>query len=1297
MLDKKEYKTVNFQDGATYIEKNEGTINYYSSEVSLSEEDILFNISNASVDLSTYDNKFQGKIHIERKETAELYDWINRSLKDDESRIALLVGSAGYGKSVVLKDLWDLLNKTNIPVLGIKVDKILNINSLKDIETELNLHKDIFSIFQNLLKSNSKVVLLIDQIDALSQSLSSNRQAINIYDRLIKQLEVLPGIRIIISCRTYDLNYDPLLRAYKGKKIFRLSLLEHGQVEYVLSNIGIKIKEANLRLKEFLRIPLHLNLFCKVGSNKQFDDNITLQKLYDEIWEEYIISNNGVDCAKIVELLSNVANRMYEQQHIVVDKRFFGAHNKELLYLLHHNLLEESNTNKIQFIHQTFFDYVYARTFIDSGKSVCEWLRNIHQGLFIRSQVKQIFSYLRDLDIVLYIRELKEILLKQEYRFHLKLLLINDLGFYSNPQIQEKKLVEDCIINNPLYFRIFLESIQGPEWFTYIVKQNKFKKILSDNDEELENVIISLCIRIIWQNSQLIIDFLSKCSHKTRIIENVLIQIPESEIALSVELYKQTSSKWSQSKYYYLEKALKNNPDLVIGELKKYFDENLKTLEHFNDNYIPGEYNGTKIYADLYEQYPDKAIPYFVYVIQEIVKSKEYGLMYGLYDDLAFHLYRPDADNKECNDYKNLYDIVFYSIKNKLLSTDSSELILSLLESKYANILAIGVYYLLQNLELEIERIFKLFTADKFFISIKSSEILEFYAKELLAESYPIFSEEQRLIVNHVIMSTKKDYAQWTFETDYTHKKVYSNYLKGTYALLSMLPEEYRKKYSEVSKLYQEGYRKYGMVENEKPQIVKTYSGWGAYSQTAYEKMSFEDWRNTFIKLDKEKHSLDDWFKPTKEGNKREFKDYVSRNCVKCYPFIISLIKEKEIIVEYIIAGLEGLQAGNYDKDVFQNLCVDLINHRHSELDTGNLRGFLRILSYIVHDNPNLDKLIFDFIKHIIYTYPDREFRVDLTKTRNIGMEAINFGISSIRGTAVELITDCYLLSQYQEEIFETLEYVADNANEATRACAIYKGAWLNNLNKRRAFDLYLRLVKDFSPFLLAIPFNNGHPLLYHMSRDFRGLEFFFRKAITIEEAGKPMSAFLLNAYLHNKPKAFTLLKTLLHNNVEARQELIHIVCIQILGHEKYANKGWKIMMYLLNFNEEEVGRKLENNFSHIPPNLNSNLIKFLNRYLKSSLSKFKDRNFYDFLRKLVSDDSTQCLKWFFDSKPDCLVHDFYDKSPLNVLIEAYNGVREYEKDNSLLDKAMDTFDELLQISQYRNNHLRTFLQEIAQ
>lgn len=1181
MLDKKEYKTVSFQEGATYIEKNEGIINYYSPKDALSKEELLFNINNASVDLSTYDNKFQGKIHIERKETTDLYNWIDKDFRDDESKIALLVGNAGYGKSVVLKDLLDLLNKNNIPTLGIKVDKILNINSLKDIETELNLPEDIFSIFQNLSKSNSKAVLLIDQIDALSQSLSSNRQTINIYDRLIKQLEIFSGIRIIISCRTYDLNYDPILRAYNDKKIFRLSLLEDEQVEHILSAIGIKINGTNSRLREFLRVPLHLNLFCKVGVNKQFDDNITLQKLYDEIWEEYIISYNGRDSAKIVELLSNMANKMYEQQHIVVDKRLFSTYNQELLNLLHHNLIEESNINKIQFIHQTFFDYVYARTFVESGKSVCGWLKNIHQGLFIRSQVKQIFSYLRDLDIILYIRELKEILLKQDYRFHLKLLLINDLGFYSNPQIQEKKLVDECIINKPLYFRIFLESIQSPEWFTYIVEQSKFKKILSGHDKELEDVITNLCIRILWQKPQIVVDFLSKYSYKAQMIENVLIQIPESEIALSYELYKQTSPNWSigfQSKFNYLEKALKSDPDFAIEELKKCFNENIKTLDYSNDNYIPGGYSGYKIYTDLYEQYPDKAIPYFLYVIQEIIASKKHKSKYGLNWDSSFYLYRPNSDTKECHGYKDLYNIVFYTIKNKLLDPKSSELVLSLLDSRDANILAIGVYYLLQNVEVEIESIFKLLMTDNFFTNINSSEILEFHAKELLSESYPVLSEEQRIIVNKTILLTKKNYKQWTYEADYTHKKVYSNYLKSTYELLSMLPEKYRKECREVNKLYQEGYRKYGIIENEKPQIVTIHSGECAYSQNAYGKMSFDDSKNTFTKLDCDKHTFDDWLKPTKEGNKRNFKDYVSKDPDKYYSFIASLIKERGIILEYIIAGLEGLQAGNYNKDAVQNLCIDLINQRGEDLDALNLHEFLRVLVYIVHDNRNLDKVIFDFIKNIIYTYPDREFKVSLTTTENIGMEAIQVGINSVRGTAVELITDCYLLPQYKEEIFETLEYVADNANEATRSCVIYKGAWLNNLDKKRAFNLYLRVVKDFTPFLLAIPFNDGHPLLYHMNIDFRGLETFFRKALTVKEAGKSMSSFLLNAYLHNKPKAYILLKTLLDNNNEARLELVHIIAGQILGHEKYANKGWKIIMYLLNFNDEELGKKLENN-----------------------------------------------------------------------------------------------------------------------
>lgn len=127
-------------------------------------------------------------------------------LKEEDSNIALLAGNAGYGKSVVLKDLLDLLEENKIPTLGIKVDKILNITSLKDIENELNLKDGIIPIFQELSNDKEPLVFLIDQIDALSQSLSSSRNGINSYDRLIKQLANYRNVRIILSCRTYDLD-----------------------------------------------------------------------------------------------------------------------------------------------------------------------------------------------------------------------------------------------------------------------------------------------------------------------------------------------------------------------------------------------------------------------------------------------------------------------------------------------------------------------------------------------------------------------------------------------------------------------------------------------------------------------------------------------------------------------------------------------------------------------------------------------------------------------------------------------------------------------------------------------------------------------------------------------------------------------------------------------------------------------------------------------------------------------------------------------------------------------------------
>jgi hypothetical protein len=1298
MLGKKKHKTINIGEKSTYVEANYGVVNNYQGQSSsLSEDELLMNISSASVDLSCYENKFQGEMHIDRKETKALYYWITNDLID-ASKISLLVGNAGYGKSVVLKDLFDLLSQNNIPSLGIKADKILNIGSIKDIEAELSLSDNIYSIFRSLSKSET-IVLIIDQIDALSQSLSSSRHAINSYDRLIRRLDTLPNVRIIISCRTYDLDYDPVLRSYKKNNTIKLSLLEIEQVLQVLSHFQITVDINKGRLIEFLRIPLHLNLFCKVGVTKQFDDNISLQKLYDEIWIEFVERSNVIDSERIIEALSIIAQKMNELQRIVVDKRLFSLYNKELNYLFHHDLLKESTSDdKIQFIHQTFFDYIYARTFLTSGKSITVLLRNSHQGLFIRSQVKQIFSYLRDLDTEAYINELKTLLLGKEFRFHLKLLVLSDLGFYCNPTNGEKKFVLDCIVKDQLFFQMFLESINSIKWFEFVITQKEFNKLLMKNEDKADWIIAHLCNRLIGQSPHIVIDFLSKNTSKIKIIESVLINIPESEIALSYDLYKNTIAKWGihvRGEYIYLDKALNADPDFVISELKKEFDENIPKIDRLSHDYIPGGYSALEIYKRLFEKYPNKAITYFLYIIERIVVIKQYESICGLFGDFAFYLYRPNPDNNECQESKGIYDLVLYSIKHNLLDDNSKCRISNLLTSKYANVLSIGIFYLLQNVKTEYKNAYDLLCNEVFLKKIRTSEILEFYSKELLSAVYPLLLEEEQKLLNQSILSTQNTFNHWTHETDYTKNKVRSNYLLFTFGLLSNIPVKYVNQHKEIKKVYQEGYRKYGNVENVPPQEVTTTMGWKTYKIKAYEKMTLNDWKNTFLKLCSERNSVADWDKPTKEGNKRQFEAFVAKEAEKFYPFIDSLINSEEIDVEYITSGLEGLEKAKYSKRKYNNLCLNLINKREEEFNEMNLYSLLRVLRYCIRSNKNLDKRIFDFIKKIIHTYEDKKFSPGIIQ-RDDGMDVVQAGINSIRGMAVELIVECYNMVHYKDEIFEILEFIADNANEITRSCVIFNGAWLNILDKDRALDLYLKLHWDYNPHLLAIPCHDGHPLLYHVSVNFKKLEEFFSKAINIEEAGKPMAMFLLKAYLNNKSKSYTLIKKLLVANTYARQDLAWYICVHLLKNKRHSTKGWRIMNFLLHFDDKELGEKINHCFLHMPTQININLISFLDKYVKSPIGKYRDNYFYDFLRKIIPSDSHHVLKWFFDSNPEGLKRDFYDKSPINVLIESYNGIREYEKDDPLLEKAMDMFDSLLKIQEYRNVHLRTFLKELS-
>ena len=174
-------------------------------------------IDNNTKQLVNCSYQFQGKINVPREETKLLFDWIQRPFSDKEDSLCLLVGTAGQGKTVVLHDLMTLLQQQDdhkYMAYALKSD-LVDFNEFSDND----LITDYKDQFIKLTKIGITPILIIDQIDALSKTLSVDRKPIKKIDELISVIAPVDGVKIIVSCRPFDLNYDPLLKKYKHKTL----------------------------------------------------------------------------------------------------------------------------------------------------------------------------------------------------------------------------------------------------------------------------------------------------------------------------------------------------------------------------------------------------------------------------------------------------------------------------------------------------------------------------------------------------------------------------------------------------------------------------------------------------------------------------------------------------------------------------------------------------------------------------------------------------------------------------------------------------------------------------------------------------------------------------------------------------------------------------------------------------------------------------------------------------------------------------------------------------------------------
>ena len=408
----------------------------------------------------------------------------------------MLVGDAGSGKSVILKDLWQKLNEEGIIVLGIKADHYY-VNDIQQLEKELGISDSLEKMIEKLKSKSKQVLILIDQIDALSLSLSTSRKYLNAYRLLVKKLLVINGVKVIISVRNWDLKYDADLNFFEedneqkrnNQKTITVKDLTDKQVNSVLIHLKVNTKNVPKKLFELLKKPLHLNVFSKIYKHTDKLETIqTLQDLYEELWIQQILRLPKKTPAKQKKCIQLLYDLVATIKISTPAKRLQNKYLKELDYLKSIQLINEKD-GKVQFFHQTFFDFVFAKKFIEKELSIAQLLKDHEQGLLVRAKLKMILGHLREDNPKKYLKTTQKLLKGKKIRFHIKYLILTLLGFQDNPTRNEQKFVKSVVLEHDKYRRIFLELAWGKGWLAFFIENSVLDQLLFPIKKTGENEI----------------------------------------------------------------------------------------------------------------------------------------------------------------------------------------------------------------------------------------------------------------------------------------------------------------------------------------------------------------------------------------------------------------------------------------------------------------------------------------------------------------------------------------------------------------------------------------------------------------------------------------------------------------------------------------------------------------------------------------------------------------------------------------------------------------------------------------
>ncbi|WP_371644598.1 hypothetical protein [Streptomyces mirabilis] len=414
-------------------------------------------------------------------QSAKLCDRLSAT---DGPQVVVCEGGAGSGKSTAVASVLAHMTGLGWPAAAVSMDRMdATVQTAKALGRRMDL-ADSPSVLLAGVADEGPALLVIDQLDAVSAYSGRMSDAYDAVEDVLEELTVAPNVKVLLAVRTVDIANDPRLSALVSDqgRVERLSLdiLGETEVREVLTAAGADPDRMSAVTLQLLRTPLHLSVFSRLSPDARAVPFKTLQQLYDRYTTEVrrsIEQRLGTfDWGRITGALTT-----YFSDHEVLQAPASVLD----AFSVHHVAAMESeavllrDADKIGFFHETYFDYLFARGFLNGGGDVHDFLASSGQYLFRRAQTRQILEYLAGTDRDRFRVTAARLLNSAKIRPHLHDVVIGVLG-QLDAQPEDWQAVEEIAFSTAASANKLRGLLSQPQWFDAADHDQRWESWLRD-------------------------------------------------------------------------------------------------------------------------------------------------------------------------------------------------------------------------------------------------------------------------------------------------------------------------------------------------------------------------------------------------------------------------------------------------------------------------------------------------------------------------------------------------------------------------------------------------------------------------------------------------------------------------------------------------------------------------------------------------------------------------------------------------------------------------------------------------